>query len=93
MSALKIQPVPTPKGSDHTPCKHPELPQHEFTLGIIAPKGSGKTTTIINLLRLYKNYFHQILVMSPTIGCVSFYLFVGQQMALGKETGSTNPER
>lgn len=53
-SSLEIKAIPTPKGSDHKPVKHPELPQHEFTLGIIAPKGSGKTTTIINLLRMYK---------------------------------------
>jgi len=74
--ALKIKAIPTPKGSDHKPCKYPELPQHEFTLGIIAPKGSGKTTTIINLLRMYKGYFHQILIMSPTIGCDNKWLWV-----------------
>ena len=32
-----------------------------------APKGSGKTTTIINLLEMYKGYFHQIYVFSPTV--------------------------
>jgi Ni2+-binding GTPase involved in maturation of urease and hydrogenase len=54
MSALKIKEIPTPPGSDHKKVPHIELLQHEFTVGIIAPKGSGKTTTIINMLRMYK---------------------------------------
>jgi hypothetical protein len=33
----------------------------------LAPKGSGKTTLIVNLLKFYKNYFHNILVFSPTV--------------------------
>ena len=69
MSVLKIKEIPTPPGSDHKKVPHDELLQHEFTVGIIAPKGSGKTTTIINMLRMYKGYFHQIVIMSPTIGC------------------------
>jgi hypothetical protein len=36
-------------------------------MGIIAPKGSGKTTLIVNLLKFYKNYFHSIVIFSPTI--------------------------
>jgi len=43
------------------------MPIHEFTMGLIAPKGSGKTTTIINLLEIYSGYFHKIYVFSPTI--------------------------
>jgi len=74
--ALKITAIPTPGHSEHPAPKFPELPKHEFTLGIIAPKGSGKTTTIINLLRLYKGYFHKILIMSPTIGCDDKWLWV-----------------
>lgn len=69
MSKLDIKPIPTPKGSEHPKPPFPELLQHEFTIGLIAPKGSGKTTTIINLLRMYKGYFHQILIYSPTISC------------------------
>jgi hypothetical protein len=35
---------------------------------IVAPKGSGKTNLICNLLlNHYKGYFHQILVCSPTV--------------------------
>jgi hypothetical protein len=53
--------------------KHPDvpnkeiLPQHEFTLGIISPKGTGKTTLIVNLLEFYKKYFETIIVFSPTL--------------------------
>ena len=67
MKVLKIKPIPVPKGHIHPPVPNDVLPQHEFTLGIIAPKGSGKTTTICNVLNFYKDYFHTILVFSPTI--------------------------
>ncbi len=62
---LVVKPIPVPLDS------HPEpqgtIPKHEFTMGLIAPKGAGKTTTICNLLHFYKNYFHTIMVFSPTI--------------------------
>lgn len=66
---LEILKVPVPKGSDHIPPPHGMglMPVHEFTLGLIAPKGSGKTTTIINMLEIYKDYFHEIHVYSPSI--------------------------
>jgi len=51
--------------------KHPKpkkpLPEHEFTMALIAPKGSGKTTLLINMLMHYKDMFHQIYIFSPTI--------------------------
>ncbi len=48
--------------------KHPILPQHEFSMVIVAPKGSGKTNFICNLLiNMYKGYFHEIWVCSPTV--------------------------
>lgn len=44
------------------------LPKHEFLMLIIAPAGSGKTTLLLNiLLRIYKEYWHQIFLFSPTI--------------------------
>jgi len=67
MVDLQILPIPVPKGYIHPSVPDPVLPQHEFTLGVIAPKGSGKTTTIVNLLRMYKGYFNKILVFSPTV--------------------------
>ena len=66
---LEVIPVPVPPGSDHPPPPYGNglLPVHEFTMGLIAPKGKGKTTTIINLLEFYSGYFHKIFVLSPTI--------------------------
>lgn len=66
---LEVVPIPVPKGSEHPPPPYGNglLPIHEFTMGLIAPKGKGKTTTIINLLEFYSGYFHQIFVLSPTI--------------------------
>lgn len=44
------------------------LPQHEFLMVIVAPAGSGKTTLLLNmLLRLYRQYWQQIYIFSPTI--------------------------
>jgi len=69
MNSLKVSKIPTPIGSEHPDPPHGYniMPIHEFTMGLIAPKGKGKTTTIINLLRIYRGYFHQIWVFSPTI--------------------------
>lgn len=64
---LTVDPVPVPRGYIHPPPADERLPNHEFTMGIIAPKGSGKTTLIVNLLKFYKGYFHNILVFSPTV--------------------------
>jgi Ni2+-binding GTPase involved in maturation of urease and hydrogenase len=64
---LNVEAIPTPKGFLHPPAPHDALPKHEFSMGLIAPKGSGKTTVLCNLLKFYKNYFHSILVFSPTV--------------------------
>lgn len=64
---LKVEPIPIPLGYVHPPPPNDILPRHEFTMGLIAPKGSGKTTVICNLLKFYKNYFHSIIVFSPTV--------------------------
>jgi len=66
MKIPKIKKVPVPD-IDHPDAPYTMLPKHEFTMGLIAPKGSGKTTTIINLLEMYKGYFHTIYVFSPTV--------------------------
>jgi Ni2+-binding GTPase involved in maturation of urease and hydrogenase len=64
---LTVEAIPTPKGFVHPPAKYDALPRHEFSMGLIAPKGSGKTTVLCNLLKFYKGYFHSILVFSPTV--------------------------
>lgn len=55
--------------------KHPSdsnlpdwLPKHEFLMLIVAPAGAGKTTLLLNiLLRIYKQYWHDMYIFSPTI--------------------------
>lgn len=64
---LVVKPIPVPTKYKHPLPAYDQLPVHEFTMGLIAPKGAGKTTTICNLLHFYRNYFHTILVFSPTI--------------------------
>lgn len=44
------------------------LPKHEFLMIIVAPAGSGKTTLLLNMiLRIYRQYWHRILIFSPTV--------------------------
>lgn len=40
--------------------------QHPFSLGLIGCKGSGKSTFLGNILQLYKDFFDDIYVFSPT---------------------------
>lgn len=61
-----IKEIPVPD-INHPPAYYEMLPNHEFTMGLIAPKGSGKTTLMINLLDLYAGYFHTIYIFSPTV--------------------------
>lgn len=64
---IKLFEIPVDKSLRHPDPPSIVLPRHEFTMGIVAPKGSGKTTLICNLLHQYKEYFHQIHVVSPTV--------------------------
>jgi len=54
MGKLIVKPIPVPAGYIHPPPTNDVLPRHEFSMGLIAPKGSGKTTVIANLLKFYK---------------------------------------
>ena len=67
MKDCQVQMIPVPAGYKHPAPVFDQLPTHEFTMGLIAPKGCGKTTVICNLLKFYAGYFHTILVFSPTI--------------------------
>lgn len=53
-------------------------------MGLIAPKGSGKTTTMINLLRMYKGYFHRIIIYSPSIASDEKWNWVKKQDLLAR---------
>lgn len=82
MKPLLVKPIPVPSTSHHPPPPSDVLPKHEFTIGIIAPKGSGKTTVIANLLHFYRNYFHTILVFSPTVASDEKWDWVKSQKLL-----------
>lgn len=83
---LTVDPIPVPQGYIHPAPSDDRLPKHEFTMGIIAPKGSGKTTLIVNLLKFYKNYFHNILVFSPTVASDEKWDMVKQLPLLADNT-------
>lgn len=84
MKTLVVKPIPVPAQYKHPPPSADVLPVHEFTMGLIAPKGAGKTTTIINLLNFYKGYFHNILVFSPTIESDEKWDWAKEQRLLGE---------
>jgi hypothetical protein len=81
---LEVKPIPVPLGFIHPDTPGNILPRHEFSMGIIAPKGSGKTTVIANLLKFYKGYFHTILVFSPTVASDEKWDWVKRQQLLGE---------
>lgn len=63
-----IVPIEPKNFKDHPKPKYEHCPKHEFSMLLVAPKGSGKTNLICNLLlNHYKGYFHQIWVCSPTV--------------------------
>jgi hypothetical protein len=37
-SHMKVKPIPVPLGCDHPDPRYEELPKHEFTIGLVAPK-------------------------------------------------------
>lgn len=82
MPKLDVKPIPVPLGFNHPDTPGNILPRHEFSMGIIAPKGSGKTTVIANLLKFYKGYFHTILVFSPTVASDEKWDWVKRQQLL-----------
>lgn len=83
---LEVKPIPVPRGNQHPPVGSDILPRHEFSMGLIAPKGSGKTTLIANLLQFYKGYFHTIIVFSPTVNADDKWDYLKQLPLLGENT-------
>lgn len=81
---LNVEAIPTPIGFIHPPPRNDVLPKHEFSLGLIAPKGSGKTTVICNLLKFYKGYFNTIVVFSPTVASDEKWDWVKKQDLLAE---------
>lgn len=65
--SLQIKPV---KIKTNDQIIHPLLPTHPALVAIVAPRKSGKTTLLINMLTrsdMFKGFFHQIHIYSPTI--------------------------
>ena len=68
LNNLDVDIVAPKDAHEHPAVYHRVLPQHEFSMLIVAPKGSGKTNFLCNLLlKHYKGYFHKALVCSPTV--------------------------
>lgn len=76
-----VKAIPVPNESHPKP-PFEALPKHEFSMGLIAPKGCGKTTTICNLLLFYKKYFHTIIIFSPTIDSDEKWDYIKKQELL-----------
>jgi len=59
------------KADEYPKIKHP-LPKPPFTMALISPTRSGKSTTIVNLLKNsyfgYDDVFKEIYYISPTVG-------------------------
>jgi hypothetical protein len=81
---LMVRPIPIPLGAKHAESPHPALPNHEFSMGLIAPKGAGKTTLICNLLDYFRGYFHTIVIFSPTVANDEKWDWVKQQHLLAE---------
>lgn len=69
----KIEPLETSKSRipQRACSKNGTLPKFPFSMIISGRSGSGKTVCLLNILtkkQMYGNYFHYILVFSPTAG-------------------------
>ena len=64
--SIKVEPVIKIK-DDYSEPPHPNLLRMPFSLLLVAPKGSGKTTILHNLLVWYYSYFDNVFIFSPTI--------------------------
>lgn len=46
------------------------IPRHPFSCSLIGPRGTSKTTVVVNMLTnpsIFRGYFHKIIIMSPSI--------------------------
>lgn len=55
-------------------------------MAVVAPKGSGKTTWICNMLDLYAGYFHDIFIISPTLNSDEKWDYVRKRPLRGENT-------
>ena len=66
LASVKIEPVIS-NVEAYGEAPHEHLLRPPFSLLVIAPKGSGKTTTTINLLKWYEGMFDNRIAFSPTM--------------------------
>ncbi len=64
----------------------PSLYQHPFIHSFFNCLCSGKTTTLCNLLLFYKQYFHTIVIFSPTVANDEKWVFIKEQPLLTPNT-------
>lgn len=67
VKTVEVRPLFEDK-DDYFEPPHPHLLRGPFSLLEIAPKGSGKTVLLQNMLVWYQNYFDNIFIWSPTLG-------------------------
>lgn len=80
---LNVQSVDPRQKFHHPEVAFSHLPQHEFSLMMVAPPGSGKTNLLCwMILKLYKGYFHRIVVCSTTLDNDEKWNFVMKQKGL-----------
>jgi len=80
---LNVQSVDPRQKFHHPPVAFSHLPQHEFSLMMVAPPGSGKTNLLCwMILKLYKGYFNRIVVCSTTLDNDEKWNFVMKQKGL-----------
>ncbi len=66
ITSVKIEPVIS-QAEASVDAPHDHLLRAPFSLLVIAPKGSGKTTTTINIIKWYDGFFDNRIAFSPTM--------------------------
>lgn len=83
---LDVKSVDPRQKFHHPPAAFEHLPQHEFSLMMVAPPGSGKTNLLCwMILKLYNGYFNRIVVCSTTLDNDEKWNFVKKQKHLVKK--------
>jgi hypothetical protein len=77
---------------DYVESPHPNLLRMPFSLLEIAPKGSGKTVLLQNILTWYHKYFDNIFVFSPTIYLDTKWILLIEKLNIPKQNLFTKYE-
>ena len=77
---------------DYLEPPHPNLLRMPFSLLEFAPKGSGKTVLLMNILVWYNKYFDNIFVFSPTIYLDNKWILLINKLNIPKQNLFTKYE-